>query len=71
MNLFEQLVVWLIRNKQEVIISTGLVYGHKIVKIGNFQFTELSDKIISIDSSDFYTKVDNIDDLIRFVKGIK
>ena len=71
MNLFEQFVIWLIRNRQEVKVSTGLAYGHKIIQIGNFQFTELSDTTISVDSRDFYTKLDNFDDLIKFTQGIK
>lgn len=71
-NLFEQLILWLYRNKIEFTIKTGLVYGHKIYKTGVYTFTELSDNMIGVtsDNGDFNYKIETYDEMVKLLKAM-
>ena len=70
-NLFEQLILWLYRNKIEFTIKTGLVYGHKMYKRGNFTFVEIDDHTVAVDGECFNYKATTLEELINLNKAMK
>lgn len=70
-NLFEQLVLWLIKNRREFTISTGIEYGHKMYKYNGYTFIELDDDTIAVEGENFYYKVTNSDDLLKILRAVR
>ena len=66
--LFENLVIWLVRNRRSVAIETGIVYGHKIYKQQEYTIIELTPTSVSITADHFYLETSSLDELIRVVK---
>ena len=70
-SIFEKFIVWLYRNKKDFAIATGIVYGHQMLKKGNYTFTEISPNEVIIDSDDFYLKVTSVVELIKIYSAIR
>lgn len=70
-SLFEQLVLWLIKNRREFTISTGIVYGHKMYKYNGYTFIELDDDTVAVEGENFYYKVTNSDDLLKILRAVR
>ena len=55
--LFEKLVITRMRDTTiDIVINTGAMYGHKIMKIGDYRFIELSDDCVVVESEGFSAK---------------
>ena len=68
--MFDDVVIWLYRHKQNLEIKTDL-YNHKFVNISEFEIKELSETCVSVSSDTLYIKLDNQKELFNIVKGIK
>lgn len=71
LTLFESFVLWLVRNKVELTITTGLAFGHKIYKQGEYQFTEINESKVNVESSNFCYDATTLDELIKLAKSIR
>lgn len=71
LTLFEEFVLWLTQNKNSFTIDTGIVYGHKIYKQGKYQFTEINDNTVTVDSDDFNYTATTLEELIKLSRAIK
>jgi hypothetical protein len=69
--LFENFVLWLVRNKMTFTITTGLAYGHKIYKQGEYQFTEINESKVNVTSDNFCYDATTLDELIKISRSIK
>lgn len=68
--LFEQLVLWLLRNSSTFTITTGLMYGHKMCKLGNYTFIELGNNTVSVSSDNFNYSVTTTEELLKFARAV-
>lgn len=69
--LFEKILIYLMRNNLQVTVTTGLVYGHKMIKMGRYEFCELSDDNVSITGTDFYTHCKTFEDAMRIISCLR
>ena len=69
LTLFEQLIIWLSRNKRNFTISRG-VYTHRAYIQGDFTFLELANTTVAIMGTNFYYQAESLTELIKFVNGI-
>ena len=69
-SIFDQFVLWLIRSKDTVTISTGIAFGHKIYSQGPFRFIELDDNKVCIEGPSFSLYATTAEDLVSFSKAI-
>lgn len=58
LTLFEQLVIWLSRNRRQFTIGSD-IYNHKVYIHGNYTFMEFSATEVGVLGTDFYFKVTN------------
>ena len=71
LKLFEQLLLWLYRNKITFTITTGMVYGHKMYTISGYTFTDLDDHIrIQSEDGKFNFKTSSYEELVKILKAI-
>lgn len=68
-SLFEQLVLWLFKNRLEFTISTGIVYGHKMYKHNGYEFVELSDNTVSVYGENFHYTATTFHDLVKLLEA--
>lgn len=68
-SLFEQLVLWLFKNRLEFTISTGIVYGHKMYKHNGYEFVELDDNTVSVYGDRFRYKVTTTHELTKLLEA--
>lgn len=68
--LFEDFVVWLVRNCAEIHITTGLAFGHKIYTKGKYRFIERDENLVIVESDDFSYQATSLEELARFVRAI-
>lgn len=69
LTLFEQLVLWLCRNKPKFTIGRD-AYNNRIYIHGNYTFREYSPAEISVSGPDFYYNVSNLEELGIIIKAI-
>ena len=69
--LFENFLIWLCRNRLEFTVTTGLAYGHKMYKRGNFTFVEIDDHTVAVDGECFNYKATTLEELINLNKAMK
>lgn len=68
-SLFEQLVLWLFKNRLEFTISTGIAYGHKMYKHNGYEFVEFDDNTVSVYGDHFRYKVTTTHELIKLLEA--
>lgn len=70
--LFEKLVITKMRDTTaDVVISTGLMYGHKILTIGAYRFIELGDNCVVVEGDRFYAKCSTWEELEVIYKAMR
>ena len=70
--LFEKLVITRMRDTTaEVVINTGLMYGHKILAIGPYRFIELGDNCVVVEGERFYAKCNTWEELEVIYKAMR
>jgi hypothetical protein len=62
LTLFEQLTIWLCRNKRNFTIGHD-TYKHRVYIHGNYTFMEYSDTEVGVLGTDFYFKATNPEEL--------
>lgn len=67
--LFEQLVIWLCRNKHKFTIGHD-TYNHRVYIHGNYTFMEYSATEVGVLGTDFYFKVTNLEELEIMLNAI-
>ena len=69
LTLFEQLVIWLSRNRHQFTIGHD-TYNHRVYIHGNYTFMEYSAKEVGVLGTDFYFKVTNQEELRIMISAI-
>ena len=70
--LFEKLIITRMRDTvADVVISTGLMYGHKILTIGAYRFIELGDSCVVVEGDRFYAKCSTWEELEVIYKAMR
>ena len=69
LTLFEQLVIWLSRNKHKFTIGHD-TYNHRVYIHGNYTFMEYSNTEVGVLGLDFYFKATCITELMIMIKAI-
>ena len=69
LTLFEQLVIWLCRNKHKFTIGHD-TYNHRVYIQGNYTFREYSATEVSVLGMDFYFKATNLKELEIMLSAI-
>lgn len=69
LTIFEQLVIWLCRNKHKFTIGHD-AYNHRVYIHGNYTFMEYSAKEVAVMGTDFYFKVTNLEELEIMLNAI-
>lgn len=70
--LFEKLVIARMRSTtNEVTISTGIAFGHKILEINGYKFIELDDSTVAVEGEKFNAKCTDWEQLEFIFKAIK
>lgn len=70
--LFEKLVIARMRDTTlEIVINTGLMYGHKIMKIGDYRFIELSEDCVAVEGEKFNAKCTTWEQLEFIYKAVR
>ena len=69
LTLFEQLVIWLSRNRRQFIIGSD-IYNHRVYTHGNYTFMEYSAKEVGVLGTDFYFKATNLKELGIMIDAI-
>ena len=71
LNLFEQLVIWMCRNKKSPFTLRSKFYNCRVYMQGQFTFIETGDNEVEIMGINFYYKATTLEELIKFVNGIE
>ena len=69
LTLFEQLVIWLSRNRHQFTIGSD-IYNHRVYIHGNYTFMEFSAKEVGVLGTDFYFKATNQEELRIMISAI-
>ena len=69
LTLFEQLTIWLCRNKHKFTIGHD-TYKHRVYIHGNYTFMEYSAKEVAVMGTDFYFKATNPEELRIMIEAI-
>ena len=69
LTLFEQLVIWLSRNRRQFTIGSD-IYNHRVYIHGNYTFMEYSAKEVAVMGTDFYFKSTNPEELGIMIDAI-
>ena len=69
LNLFEQLVLWLSRNKRSSAIYHDN-YNNRTYVQGSVKFIELDNELVMVVGREFCYKATSLAELIKFVEGI-
>ena len=69
LTLFEQLVIWLSRNRRQFTIGSD-TYNHRVYIHGNYTFMEYSATEVGVFGTDFYFKVANPEELRIMISAI-
>ena len=67
--LFEQLVIWLSRNRRQFTIGSD-IYNHRVYIHGNYTFMEYSATEVGVLGTDFYFKATNPGELRIMISAI-
>ena len=69
LTLFEQLVIWLSRNRRQFTIGSDS-YNHRVYIHGNYTFMEYSATKVGVLGTDFYFKATNQEELRIMINAI-
>ena len=69
LTLFEQLVIWLSRNRRQFTIGSD-IYNHRVYIHGNYTFMEYSATEVGVLGTDFYFKATNQEELRIMISAI-
>ena len=69
LTLFEQLVIWLCRNRCQFTIGSD-TYNHRVYIHGNYTFMEYSATEVGVLGTDFYFKATNPEELGIMIDAI-
>lgn len=69
LTLFEQLIVWMSRNKRQFTIGHE-VYNHRVYIQGAYTFMELTDTEVAVMGTNFYYKAIRFEELLKLVQAI-
>ena len=69
LTLFEQLVIWLCRNRRQFTIGSD-IYNHRVYIHGNYTFMEYSATEVGVLGTDFYFKATNLRELGIMIDAI-
>ena len=69
LTLFEQLVIWLSRNRRQFTIGSD-TYNHRVYIHGNYTFMEYSATEVAVRGTDFYFKATNQEELRIMISAI-
>ena len=70
--LFEKLVIEHMRKTtNEVIIKTGIAFGHKILDINGYRFIELDESTVSVEADGFRAKCTTWEQLEFIFKAVR
>ena len=69
LTLFEQLVIWLSRNRHQFTIGSD-IYNHRVYIHGNYAFMEYSATEVGVLGTDFYFKATNLKELRIMISAI-
>lgn len=69
LTLFEQLVIWLSRNRHQFTIGSDS-YNHRVYIHGNYTFMEYSATEVGVLGTDFYFKATNLKELRIMISAI-
>ena len=69
LTLFEQLIIWLSRNRRQFTIDND-VYNHRVYIHGNYTFMEYSATEVGILGTGFYSKATNLKELETMIDAI-
>lgn len=69
LTLFEQLIIWMSRNKRQFTIGHE-VYNHRVYIQGAYTFMELTDTEVAVMGTSFYYKATNFEELLKLVQAI-
>ena len=69
LTLFEQLVIWLSRNRRQFTIGSD-IYNHRVYIHGNYTFMEYSAKEVAVMGTDFHFKATNPEELEIMLNAI-
>ena len=69
LTLFEQLTIWLCRNKHKFTIGHDM-YNHRVYIHGNYTFMEYSVKEVAVMGTDFYFKATNPEELRIMIEAV-
>lgn len=69
LTLFEQLIVWMSRNKRQFTIGHE-VYNHRVYIQGAYTFMELTDTEVAVMGTSFYYKAIRFEELLKLVQAI-
>lgn len=69
--LFEKLIIARIRaTTKDVVINTGIAFGHKMLNINGYKFIELSDDCVAVEHDNFNAKCTSWEQLEFILKAV-